>query len=92
MNTQTGSTWNQDGKWEFWLDGKLIRSITNIQWRYSGSSLRVGWNTIQLGGNSDNQYSGGSNPQWAAYDDAGWSSMPTVSANSPTTRRPSPIP
>lgn len=75
MNTRTGDTWNRDGIYEFWYDGTLIRSEKTVNWRNSGSDSRVGWNTIQLGGNSDNQYAGDT-PQWIAFDDIVVSTTP----------------
>lgn len=76
MNTQTGSTWNKDGVYEFRYDGVLVRSITDLQWRYPGSNLGVGWNTIQIGGNSDNVYGGSSSAEWVAFDDLVVSTTP----------------
>lgn len=76
MNTQTGSTWNRDGVYELWYDGNLVVSYTNVQWKYPGSSTSVGWNTVQFGGNNLNSYTGGSNPEWAAFDDIVVSTTP----------------
>lgn len=76
MNTSLGST---NGIFEFWYDGKLIVSHKNMSWLMSGSNLSVGWNSIQFGGNSLNSYSGGSNPQWAAFDDIVVSTTPIPS-------------
>jgi len=76
MNTQTGSTWNQNGIYEFSYDGIPVVSYTNVQWKYPGSNTGVGWNTVQFGGNNLNAYTGGSNPQWAAFDDIVVSTTP----------------
>jgi len=76
MNTQTGSTWNKNGMWEFSYDGTVIRSITDIQWKYDGSGANIGWNTIQFGGNSDNVYGGDPSAQWVAFDDIVVSTTP----------------
>lgn len=68
MNTPYGQDWNSDGVWEFWYDGVLVRSITDIKWKYPGSTVAIGWNTIQFGGNSDNQFGGEPTSQWVAFD------------------------
>lgn len=82
-NTKTGSTWNKDGVYEFWYDGNLIVSYTDVQWKYPGSDISIGWNTIQFGGNNLNPYTG-NNPQWAVFDDIVASTAPipeTLPAN-----------
>lgn len=60
-----------NGIMEWWWDGTLMESRTDAQWKAaSGSSSAVGWNTIAIGGNSNNTFSG-STPadQWYAIDD-----------------------
>jgi len=76
MNTQSGSTWNANGIYEFKYDGRVVVSYNNVLYKNAGSPVDLGWNTIQMGGNNLNEYIGGINPQWAAYDDIVVSTSP----------------
>jgi hypothetical protein len=71
MNTSTSSS---DGIYKIWYDGTLIRNDTTVRWAQSGSDGISGWNSITLGGNSDNQVSTSS--EWIAYDDVVASTTP----------------
>lgn len=67
-----------NGIMEWWWDGNLMESRTDAQWKAaSGSSASIGWNTVSIGGNSNNTFSG-STPadQWYAIDDLTVSTSP----------------
>ncbi|CAH2031411.1 Ig-like domain-containing protein [Trichlorobacter ammonificans] len=67
-----------NGVMEWWWDGVLMESRTDVQWKgASGSSASIGWNTVSIGGNSNNTFSG-STPadQWYAIDDLVVSTTP----------------
>lgn len=69
-----------NGILEWWWDATLMESRTDVQWKAAtGSSASIGWNTIAIGGNSNNNFSG-SVPadQWYAIDDIIVSSSPLV--------------
>jgi len=67
---------SNNGVMEFWLDGNLVYAKTDVLWNESGSSAS-GWNTVVIGGNSDNSFSGSSNgEQWYAIDDLVVSTTP----------------
>ena len=75
MNTRTGSTWNKDGVAEFWYDGVLKMSHTDVQWKYPGSDTSVGWNSVSIGGNANNTFAS-QGEQWYAIDDVVVSTTP----------------
>ncbi len=67
-----------NGIMEWWWDGTLMERRSDAQWKAaSGSSASIGWNTIAIGGNSNNTFSG-STPadQWYAVDDLVVSTTP----------------
>lgn len=67
-----------NGVMEWWWDGKLMESRTDVQWKAAtGSAQSVGWNSIAIGGNSNNSFSGPEpSDQWYAVDDIIISSSP----------------
>jgi hypothetical protein len=66
---------SNNGVYEVWLDGKLLASHTDAQWRSAGSSSGVGWNLLSLGGNSNNSFAT-QGDQWYAIDDVVVSTTP----------------
>ena len=66
---------SNNGIFEWWYDGVLKISKNDVHWKDAGSSAGIGWNTIHIGGNSDNAYA---NPgeQWYAIDDVVVSTTP----------------
>ncbi len=72
---------SNNGMLEWWWDGKLMESRTDVQWKAaSGSSPAIGWNTIAIGGNSNNTFSGPAPAdQWYAVDDITVSTSPIAS-------------
>jgi len=70
MNSSPGVA---DGIYQFWVDGALIFSITDLAWSDSGSqaSPRLNWNYFIIGGNSFNHFAPNSDEseQWYAIDD-----------------------
>lgn len=64
-----------DGVWEWWFDGNLVESKTNVSWIQSGSSA-TGLNYIMLGGNSNNALNTPPVDQWMAFDDLVVSTTP----------------
>lgn len=60
-----------NGIMEWWWDGSLMESRTDVQWKaVVGSSPSIGWNSIAIGGNSNNTFSGAiPAEQWYAVDD-----------------------
>ena len=67
-----------NGVMEWWWDGKLLESRTDVQWKAAaGSAQSVGWNGIAIGGNSNISFSGPEpSDQWYAVDDIIISSSP----------------
>ncbi len=65
-----------NGVMEWWWDGQLMESHSDTQWKASGSSASIGWNTISIGGNSNNTFSSTPADQWYAIDDLVVSSTP----------------
>lgn len=67
-----------NGMLEWWWDGTLMESRTDVQWKASnGSSAAIGWNTIAIGGNSNNTFSGAAPAdQWYAIDDISIATSP----------------
>lgn len=63
-----------NGVYEWAFDGTPVVSHTNVMWRMNGSTTD-GWNTVSLGGNSNNAVTSGVD-QWLAYDDMIISAMP----------------
>lgn len=70
MNSAPGVA---DGIYQFWIDGVLIFSVSNLAWSDSGaqSSPRLNWNYFVIGGNSFNHFAPNTNEaeQWYAIDD-----------------------
>ncbi len=68
MNSTPGV---EDGIFQFWLDGLLEHSVTDMPFRQVGSPEGTGWNFISIGGNWNNWYSDISNQdeEWYAVDD-----------------------
>ena len=47
-----------NGVLEWWWNGKLMVSHTDVQWKAAtGSEASIGWNTVSFGGNSNNTFS-----------------------------------
>ncbi len=67
LNSSVGVS---DGIFEFWYDGVLQHSVTDILWRSSGSTA-TGWDTVAIGGNHQNWFDDVANEseQWYAFDD-----------------------
>lgn len=77
---------SNNGMLEWWWDGKLMESRTDVQWKAaSGSSASIGWNTIAFGGNSNNTFSRHTAAdQWYAIDDITVSTSPIASPSTKT--------
>lgn len=72
MNTYAGNgNWNADGVLEFWYDGELQKSRSDIKWINSGTDSSIGWNTVAIGGNAYNLWAEevAHGEQWYAVDD-----------------------
>ena len=54
-----------NGIMEWSYDGVLMESRVDVQWKSSGSSSSVGWNTFMVGGNSNNSFADKAD-QWYA--------------------------
>lgn len=66
-----------NGMLEWWWDGNLMESRTDVQWKAAaGSEASIGWNTISFGGNSNNTFSAAPADQWYAIDDIMVSTTP----------------
>ena len=68
LHLKMNTVGSNNGVYEVWLDGKLLVSHTDAQWRSAGSSSGVGWNLLSLGGNSNNSFAT-QGDQWYAIDD-----------------------
>ncbi|CAH2031402.1 glycosyltransferase [Trichlorobacter ammonificans] len=77
---------SNNGILEWWWDGVLIESRRDVQWKgATGSDPVIGWNTIAIGGNSNNTFSGAvPADQWYAIDDLVVSSTPLVTPSAGT--------
>ncbi len=64
-----------NGALEWWYDGVQVQSITNVIWKEASAAPEAGWNTVWLGGNSDNSF-GRHTEQWYAFDDVVISTTP----------------
>jgi len=67
MRVKKNTGISQDGVWQVWYDGVMVRNDSAIQWN-SQSGTSPGWNTVEFGGNMDNPGGSFAN-QWIAYDD-----------------------
>jgi len=75
LNSVAGAA---DGVYETWIDGVLVKSLTNRVWVWTGGNVaESGWNSFALGGNVYNNYMKITTPntyqtgaqQWYAIDD-----------------------
>jgi len=66
---------SNNGVFEFSVDGTLMVSRTDAQWKVSGAGAGDGWNTISIGGNSNNSFATQAE-QWYAIDDVVVSTTP----------------
>jgi len=66
-----------NGLLEWWYDGTLVQSITNVIWKEPSASASIGWNNVWLGGNSNNAF-GSYSEQWYAIDDVVVSTTPIL--------------
>jgi hypothetical protein len=83
LHVKMNTIGSNNGVMEWWWDGTLMESRTNVQWKASGSSSGIGWNTVSIGGNSNNSFSQ-KGDQWYAIDDISISTSTPVALLSPT--------
>jgi len=77
INTKTGSTWNNDGVIQFWQDGVLEYSRTDMHWMMGGDTP-LGWNSVAIGGNAFGAWLSDSYKaeRWYSIDDVVASTTP----------------
>lgn len=57
MNTYVGGgVWNSDGIIEYSYDGTLVYQQTTMRWVQSGTDGEIGWNIVDIGGNTQNLF------------------------------------